>query len=615
MLSGHEPTVISKFGGLYSRGDNDQCPLDHFVEATNIDYSKGDIRTRFGSALDYTLSNIKRVHLFKKVGEATRVIILDSSGRLFDASVSLVTQLVTIPSMTDFSLFTYYNRAYITPHDGILGIAGQVVYVYDGTTFRQAAGHSPTGFSLTVTQPSGGHVETGTHLIAIAYETASGFITKPGPATYGQIVSDGSHNILVESIPTGPPGTVARHVLVTAAIETYSGRQDEYELFYQTRIANNTDTSVALDFYDNELLDSADGLLDLYEDIPAGVGFADYNGRLALYGIPGSLNIVLMSNGGEPEAISAVDGLITTDPKDSSGIRNCREFRGQFYMMKSLQSYTTQDNGDAPNTWATPVAVDKGYGAEPFSVADVLDAKGAVIDTLLVANRGGLLLFNGSFVIPELTWKIEAVWKRINKLYFHKVQVILDPINHLIYIAAPLDAATNNSHLLVGYYSDTVTAESIRWSIWEFDHEPTCICADVDYSTQTALVRYASSEGNVYKLTTARSDNSVAFTSGVRFPFIPMLNDSGNLFQLGGIRSRIRGSGLLQILASSMDNTEVQTIPGWNLASAPGADSVRQVDMISERISVKFFMNSIDEYFILSRVALFIKQAWAERPM
>lgn len=637
MLSEHPSTVLHNFQGLYSRGNDELCPRDHLLVATNIDFTKGDARSRFGSTLDYTLANIVRIRLFKKVGEATRVIALNNAGSLYDLTVSNTVPILTIEGMTDFALYTYYNRAYISPSNGVTGVPGEKLYVYDGTTCRPAAGNAPTGVVRLSWSAEAGHVSSGYRFVTVAFETESGFITKTPYNTYpwgeaanyaligaGGDIGDPENpkKLQIDDIPLGPVGTVARYILVTPAWNPPEGtlsssfRAEDFELFYAPggRIGDNTTTSLTLDFYETDLVDSADDLLDQYEEIPAGVGLADYNGRLIVYGIPGNESQLIVSRPGEPEAFSKVDGFINTDSRDSSGIKNCRELRGQLYIFKSLQQYTTQDNGDSPDTWSV-ITVDKGFGAEPEGIADVLDARGAITDTIICANRNGLMAFNGSYILPELSWKIEAIWKRINKLYFSKVQVVLDQINHLIYVTVPLDAATTPNCLLVGYYETELSAAGIKWSQWYFDHDPTCFAVDVDYNTLKVTTRYASNEGNVYKFSdTVRLDNNVAFQTIIKFPFVPPIEDSGQVYQIGGLRSRIKGSGVLNISISGIDNAVTVNVPSWTLTTAPGADYARQCDFTGERGSVQFSMSGAGEYFILTRLAIFAKAVWSERP-
>jgi len=37
MLRDHEPIVMEEFNGLWSRGDDEEVPTDHFRECQNVD--------------------------------------------------------------------------------------------------------------------------------------------------------------------------------------------------------------------------------------------------------------------------------------------------------------------------------------------------------------------------------------------------------------------------------------------------------------------------------------------------------------------------------------------------------------------------------------------------
>lgn len=615
MLVEHSPIVLRNLNGLYDRGSNDTCPIDHLIDTLNTDLSRDDIRTRKGSTSEYAIADIRRIHYYKKLGEATRVIVLNGSGQLFDASQSLVTPILSIAGMTDFSLHNYYNRAYITPHNGMVGTSGEFLYVYDGTIIRKAAGNAPSGFSMTiVTSALSGNVEAGYRMFAIAYESSSGFITKPGPAVYVGYTGPGGFKIDISNMPALPTGMVAIHILSTAVVTDFSGNQNDYELFFVPG-GRVTGTTATVNFYETELVNSADYLIDQYEEIPAGVGLTDYGARLLVYGIQGNDSVVLVSKAGEPESISQVDGLITTNPQDSSGVKNCREARGLLYIYKSLVTYGTQDNGNTPDTWNV-ITIDPGIGAEPFSIADILDKRGAHRDKLIIASRNGLNLFAGSYTDIPLTWKIAARWKRINKLYFHKVQAVLDPINGIIYVVVPLDNATTPSHMFVGYYDVEagLTPQSVKWSVWTFYRNPTCIAVDVDFNTLTVTFRFGSISGNIFKLSdSALNDNNNAIESYIRFPFVPS-KSSGALVQLGGIRSRITGNGTLLINVYSLDDALSQSLPSWSLANAPGKMYTRQANFVNEQCSVKFSMTSINEYFTFTNLSLFMTPVWATRP-
>ena len=51
-------------------------------------------------------------------------------------------------------------------------------------------------------------------------------------------------------------------------------------------------------------------------------------------------------------------------------------------------------------------------------------------------------MYDGSFHVPELSWKIEDMWRNINQANFHKIEVEFDPINKYIYVSSSVRRST-----------------------------------------------------------------------------------------------------------------------------------------------------------------------------
>jgi hypothetical protein len=51
-----------------------------------------------------------RVYEYKKKGEASRLLILDDDGNIWDSSTAMTTPILTIAAMTDFSAVTIFER-------------------------------------------------------------------------------------------------------------------------------------------------------------------------------------------------------------------------------------------------------------------------------------------------------------------------------------------------------------------------------------------------------------------------------------------------------------------------------------------------------------------------
>lgn len=609
MFEEYQPYLIRKFKGLWDRGTNDSCPPDHFQDCLNMQFTDNGVKTRDGLEQTLASGNVLRTHSYKRIGEASRDLILKAGGNLYD-STNLGVPILTIAAMTDFSAINVYNRIYISPHNGIKGLPGEKVYVWDGTTIRAAAGIAPTGAFTAVNSATTGIVEAGTHLFAVVYETASGFLTKPGPVTFPFVVADGTKKVDL-SIPNGPAGTVRKHVIATRAIADYNGNQFGQEWFFVPNgtIHNNSDLPLTVNFYDSEL--SADALYLFYilTELPSCLVLFTYKGRLGMANFDENQFLVRLSTKNEPEVFDEADSAMIIGPEDGLGITNAVEHRDLLGFTKSLMSYVTSDNGDSPNTW-DPISLDPGIGTEVHGISSILDKSGTSTDVFFIASRGGLILFNGSFQVPELSWKIEALWKRINQANFHKVQVAYDSINKYIYVLVPLDAATDPSHILFADCSDGLDYKKIQWSPWAFPFAPTSIL--IDTVSKSPILKIAGD--NIYKQTVGLiNDNGTVITNYVKMGLAPD-KSNGVINHFNAFIVRMIGSGSVEVELTGLDNSVITHPPNFNVTATPGKEILRKVNYVAEKMAIKFSMTSINETFELSSLIIYFKALWSQRP-
>lgn len=344
------------------------------------------------------------------------------------------------------------------------------------------AGASPTpsdNGALRVLNGNDGFTDTGLHLIGVIYETDTGFLTAPGPEFFGAMTFvNVKKGIGVSNIPVSPDSFVTkRHLVSTKAINNYNGDQKGYQFFFipEGTIDDNVTTSLNLNFYDADLLEDASYLIDNFSEIPAGSGLATYNGRLVLFNTNTDKGIVYLSAPGEPEAIDQVDGILLP-PDRTDEIWNAQEFRDILYIFKRNRTIPYIDNGDVPSTWAEQTPVDQGIGAAVHGIAQVLDSGGVNIEFLLIAHFGGLYVFSGTYIKPELSWKIEDLWLDMDRADFIFLQIMNDSINKKIYICLP------NRKMLMADYKNGLDYKSIKWHSWRFDIEATTI-ALLDFNT------------------------------------------------------------------------------------------------------------------------------------
>lgn len=641
----HTPIPINKFGGLFNRGYSEDCPPDHFSDCLNIAYVDNTVVTRNPVTLAITKSNIKRFHMYQKRSDASpRYIILDSSGQFFDSSVSLVTPFLTIAAATDFSCVTFYDRLYISPHDGKEGLNGEFVYVYDGTSARAACGSGPST-TPTFAAAGAGHVEEGIHLCAYAYETASGFITRVGPgsnldASYIAVRTVGANETIeFNNVPVGPAGTTARWILVSKRIDPLSYTKDPlgYEMFFAARIGDNVTTTYSFNKYDNELIQSADYIFDSMSSIPAGVCIGRYNDRLVVAGFNTTENIsrqapltgvytspkdmrslMYVSNIGEPESISAIDGFITVDPTEYSNVRCFAEFRKMMVITKSTQTYITQDNGDAPVSWEI-VPIDKSIGSECFGLATTVLNRGSSSDVVLIASYEGLMLYNGTMSEFPLTWKIQEIWRLINKAVFNKIQVVQDGQSRTIYINIPSSVGTSTpNQLLVGDYSKGLNYEDIRWTVWEFSAisvNPLSIALFVDSNNKFQLA--IGHSANIYNIGLSsdiadfRDLTTTSIPASIRIPPLALEQDTIHHLAAVGVRYKdgpltISGYGDLTTVSLATMAFQSQFLNKAVWANVKG-DKVGVI--------IGNAQSSAAHRLNITELTLYIKSLWGAKPI
>src|SRR6266478_1574549 len=464
----HSAITIEEFNGLFIRGDYDSVPQDHFTDCDNIQFIQGGFRTRDG--LDTYFANnlgifdVVRMYTFvQETGQS--VLILDKYGDIYDVQgTDVLGPILSIATMTDFGFVSINGRAYLTPCNGVTGLENEYVYVYegDGSAARKAAGNAPIIGPTAVNSATTGNVETGVHIFAAVYETISGFLTSISPAT--AVTAPGGKKVSLSAIPVSPSAVVTKvHIVATRAIDPalYTGDLTGYQFYFVPgAIVNNGITVLDVSFFDSELLDSADHLQDLYESIPACVGLGVYHNRLIGYSTFTDISLCLVSGAGEPEAINKIDGLIIF-PLDGAAITNSQEFRDVLYLFKQTKTNAWTDNGDVPSSWPLTI-LDQGIGASVHGIATVLDSGGVNVDYLNIVDYSGIMLFNGAYIRPELSWKIKDFWFNLARSLFLKIEIKNDPIGQILYISLP------DKNIMIGDYSNGLDPVKIRWAKWSF---------------------------------------------------------------------------------------------------------------------------------------------------
>lgn len=622
------PIVFDKFNGLWVRGPVDKTPRDHFSDCLNTIYADAEVGTRDGTSEYLGIDNIVYMALYKPnpVGgsfsgtNVPRIIALNNVGELYDVLLSTSVPIYTNADMTSFGFANFFGRCYISPSNGRTGLENEKLKVYDGTTFRNAGGSTPTVPMVVSLGATPGNCDPGTYILSYAFETSTGFITRPAvPFTYIDLF--GATSIDVDTLPIGPSGTVARWIISTKAIirESLASPPNVAEaeflpLYFVTRIGNNVDTTANLSFFDEQLIDEANYLFTQLEEIPAGVGLLDYKGRLVSYGEFDDPSLVRVSEPGEPEAFSETSGFLITDPADNTGVRCCTEFRSTLHVYKQSRGYITEDNGEEASTWQV-INFEKSIGTEPNGIADILDAKGSSSEGFILCSLGAIYFFNGVFLEPELSYKIRDLWKgRINEEVFYLIQAVNDPINKRLYILVPLDGAEELSHIIYGDYRNGLDATNIKWSIWQFDEAPTSLLAYTDFTDNVPnLVTRISFTSNIRTLNinTPSNDDGAAVDSHAT---LAPTRSSYGISQFERARFTITGPADVALTVYGIDNVKSANLTTLSVPLAPGREYAQLMNFISEQMQLKFRCNTLNQMYKINNIAIDASEYSDEHP-
>ena len=182
-------------------------------------------------------------------------------------------------------------------------------------------------------------------------------------------------------------------------------------------------------------------------------------------------SVALLSAPGEPEAVSKIDGLIIT-PLDGNPLTNAQEFaRYSISFQKDTHIRILRYTGGAEYVGR------RSHRSRYWSACTwhcwSLDSGGVNTDFLAIVDWTGLILFNGTYTRPELSFKIDDFWRLMNRNNFRQIQIANDSLARRIYIALP-DPLRN--FLLYADYGNGMDAKNIRWSKWIFDANISSLC-------------------------------------------------------------------------------------------------------------------------------------------
>ena len=612
------------FLGTFDKSDDDSVPRDHFIDSLNIEMVPGRTYSRRGTAVRkaFTGGAVRSAfYQYHKAGTAPIIFSSDYTTDILERITGHIYKdntAILESALTSFAAAQMFGKLFISPRDERKGVGDLYLYDDANTQFRKAGGAAPIGTIMVAVDGAAGIIPVGTRKIAVYYETETGFETPPGPLiatvfTPTSYTGPGDKQINLSNIPLGPAGDriIARHIICT--------RADENEYFFVPDdkgglIDDNSTTTTILDFFDTDLIESADYLFDILERPPAGVGMLVYAGRLVVFGFPspdGSLARVSLV--GQPESFDATDGFVIVSKDDGYNLTAGLQLRDVLYLGKNFGIYAASDTGDEPALWDV-FTIDEAVGIIVDGVSQVSPAKpqGSHNDVCIIASKSALYLFDGIVRHPELTWKVSKIWDTL--FSSTNVSIVFDVQRRLILITGV------DNGILVGNYIDGIAPDKIRWTKWKFPENVVFGgLLDPDAGGNPEYVFSTGTTRQLVKFDAAlhRDFGAAAMNSYARTALISF--EEGTLQYLAGVHYKVEGARnffttIIGCDDSGNDPSKNEILTPIQLISKPGIAYKRYSKFVNEKASVKFECTELDAWFSVGSMIVYGRPMFGDRP-
>lgn len=352
--------------------------------------------------------------------------------------------------------------------------------VHDGASATDACFRGPLAITtFTAADGGGGGLCTlGTHKLAFIFQSRSGFPGQPSPATGGAfapasvVLSAGLHSITLTLTLTTPADAGGNSEILP--IMTRADNLNNWFFLpptsYTTTNGTNPPASTVgwstvftINISDEDLANQTSALPHfscmVQNGTQPGIPTPPNPSYVAPYGqrmVYGNGVNVYVSDIDNPQFITA-DLNLVANPSQRN-VKIAFAIGQELFLTGDKWTGRVRDNGDAPSTWPEPSTISDAIGA-PFPNC-VSPKTGGQGNYRWIASEFGLYFFDGSYADKPVTYYVSDQWARINWNYAYTIQMADDVSNLRLYLAVPLDANTEPSHVFVVDYSNGSTYDT-----------------------------------------------------------------------------------------------------------------------------------------------------------
>jgi hypothetical protein len=467
-----------------------------------------------------------------------------------------------------------------------------------------------------VTDIGSGEVTQGVHKFAYIVQTRTGFAGQPGPKP-GDVFSPVSFNVAAggRTVNMAITVTIPANASFIYPIMTRADNPDRWYFVPDVQVVlapGPTTINIPISISDERLADSAEEANEHFDAIVATVANA------------GPLSPSAVFTYGQRMAYIVNDKVYFSDQDDFQFITEDRnvvqlpgkkrivaggQLRGSAYLLGYQSTHEVADNGDFPSTWAPANEVSSSIGTVGPEAIETHTAG----DYWWVVSRSGVYLFDGRYSNRPISYYQSNDWNRINWAAADRIRIRDLVTRQELYVAVPLDNATEPTHTMCWSYARGLTPEEVDYSL-------------DDYNTGTAFGRFGGM-GVVKNPTTLLEELWITPVQAatIRTQSAAAIDDAGatiafewesgfvlagggrkKLNRFGGMDVSVSGGGILTVTVYSPDRLR-STQFGITMSNAPGEDPQVKFDMTEEDISVRFSAIDFSETFDISNFLVYHK--------
>lgn len=624
-LQGLRKETVSTFGGPVLQPDVEieDVPSEALLEARNVAYGKGFVMTREGHAsLFNPASAIKAMKNWVALG-LNRLVYIRGDGHVIVRNLADNTE-------QDIATFTAANPVFQLAGDKLYFAGEGDARVWDGLFINAVPSvFKPFSPPLNITPSisetaTNADVTAGTHRFGYILTSTSGFVGKPGPAPPGgdftpaTFVATGGKELTVQVSFTTVPIWAKYITLIATDKDNHEAfffvpgtqfalpsGQGPHTVYLPFKVGDEQLRLAGKEAFDYRYLLTQDGAGNLPIQVKA---ITEYGNRMVwLAG-----NRAYISDPSNYEAITN-DQHVKMLPGDKD-ITAAFVIRGVLYLAGPHYVYSLADNDDKPVTWGLPSEVSSGIGIPSQNAV----TDGSDYGYVVLASESGLYMFDGGRFdeFPLNRWQMND-WRRINWAYAHKIRVVDYREDKRIYVAVPLDSATECSHIMTFYYHDGLDYRTVKYSLDDIaSYQISCIeIAKTQASGRRDLLVAPATANHVlrrrslketFSSPSSRDDNTAAITSVIESAKMPS-GVGGPSLQHRGVQYRISGSGTIAPQVRTVSNEQTAYLAPIRLQASPSSEALRRFYLAGAAASHRISMSSSSGWWMLSSITHYFK--------